>query len=191
MTRRGGERDLDDIARLYGEHVPGSSLKGFGAAFVREYLRTILASERCITVVAEENDRVAAFIMAACDTSGLVRELSRNISLAARALLHPVLALKCLFYLSRYPALPPACGSELLCIAVAPQSRRKGIALGLVRETLQIMEERGIARVRVSTLAGNEAANALLRGLRFEVSDTMRMFGKEMHMHVLDMAGGR
>ena len=180
--------DLKDALRLYTEHMFDSHLSKFGNSFVENYLKIILESKNCVTLVASES-RAIGFIMAAFDSRRLSCELFFNIqipfSCIKRVLAHPGMAFKSLgliFY--PFNAGVRGVNSELLFIAIEPEYRNKDLGANLIKKALDLIKEKGIKEVKVSTLVANEAVNRLLKKLGFELKKNFKLFRKNMYLHV-------
>lgn len=66
--------------------------------------------------------------------------------------------------------------AEVLNLAVAPVSRRKGIAMALLRQVLGILERMGVAEVFLEVRQSNQAALSLYRDLGFRVAGMRRAY---------------
>jgi ribosomal protein S18 acetylase RimI-like enzyme len=188
LIRAAVQEDLKDILYLYTEYMFDSHFSKLGNSFVENYLKVILKSKNCITLVASENHAVG-FIMAAFDCRSLSRELFFNIqillSCIKQVLAHPGLAFKSLgliFY--PFNAGVRDVNSELLFITIEPGHRNKDLGVNLIKKALDLIKERGIREVKVSTLTANEAVNKLLKKLGFELEKTFKLFGKNMYLYV-------
>ena len=62
--------------------------------------------------------------------------------------------------------------AELLTLAVAPDSQRKGLGRSLLADVLTGAREAGAARLFLEVAAGNSAARALYAGAGFQVCGT-------------------
>jgi|GEM_PF-3002138 len=187
LIRIASREDLKDALRLYTEHMFDSHLSRFGNSFVENYLKIILESKNCITLVASES-RTVGFIMAAFDSRKLSCELFFNfqipLSCIKRVLAHPGMAFKSLGLIF-YPFITGVKGinSELLFIAIEPEYRNKDLGANLIKKALDLIKEKGIKEVKVSTLVANEAINRLLKKLGFEPGKTFKLFGKNMYLY--------
>lgn len=179
--------DLDEIFYLYTNYMFDSYLLKFGSSFVKKYLKIIMNSKDCITLVAEK-DHIAGFIMATFNTKKILSELSFNIEMLCvwikQVLVRPSLALESL-ELIFYPLNTSMrnVNAELLFIAIEPTHRKSYLATKLIKEVLSLMRQKGIKKVKVSTLAENEAVNALLKNMGFEVEKTFRFFKKYVYLY--------
>jgi ribosomal protein S18 acetylase RimI-like enzyme len=183
LIREARLRDLDEIQHLYKGHMFDSYLSGFGDSFVKSYLKVILKSENCRTLIAESG-YAAGFITAVFDRRKLLRELFSSagflFSCAKQILIRPVLVLRSMGmipYLFKSPCINDI-KSELLFIAIDPRYRRKGIGTDLIKKSLNLMRENGIKKVMVSAISANEAVNPLLRKLGFQTEKSFKLFEK-------------
>lgn len=181
--------DLDDVVRLYDNYMFDSYLTRFGRAFVKRYLKLMISSKDCITLVAEKiNSETVGFIMATVDTKKIIIKLLFDIGIlgawAREILLHPLSILKGMG-LGLYPFKTYLKGveAEFLFIAVEPGYRKINLGRDLIEKVLTIMNHKGIKKMKVSTLAGNEIVNSLLRKLDFKVERAFMMFGKDMYLY--------
>ena len=180
--------DLDKILHLYMGQMFDSYLSGFGASFVKGFLKVILKSKNCSTLIAE-NDDAFGFIAAVFDRGKLLQEFSSDpefLSLCAiRILTRPVLVLKSISLIRYLFNRPGASGikSELLFIAIDPSYRRIGLGMDLIKKSLNSIKENGLKNVRVSTIAANKAVNLLLKKLGFQLAGTFKLFGKKMYLY--------
>jgi len=172
--------DLDEIFYLYTNYMFDSYLLKFGGPFVKKYLKIIINSKNCVTLVVREN-YIAGFIMATFNSKKILSKLSFNIEMLCvwikQVLVRPSLALESL-ELIFYPLNTSMknVNAELLFIAIEPTHRKRNLSTKLIKEVLNLMRQKGIKKVKVSTLTENEAVNALLKNMGFEVEKTFRLF---------------
>jgi ribosomal protein S18 acetylase RimI-like enzyme len=190
LIKKADPAELDDIFRLYKDHMFDSYLLKFGGVFVKEYLKIILASKNCISFTAkDEEEKIVGFIMSAADRGKVMRELLFNGAFLA-AWLKKILSQPSLSAgsaeLCRYPFIASAKNikAEFLFIAVEPAYRKMNLAANLIKETLSLMNGKGIKKVKVSVIAGNRAVNSLLEKSGFRVEKSFRMFKKKMFLYV-------
>lgn len=179
--------DLEDIFYLYDSYMFDSYLLKFGRTFVKKYLKVIIRSKDCTTLVAGR-DHLAGFIMATFNSKKILSELFFNIEILSAwikgVFLRPVLAFECLGLIS-YPfnTYLKNVNAEFLFIAIEPTYRKRNIATRLIKEVLDLMRQRRIKRVKVTALVRNEAVNRLLAKLGFKVEKTFRLFNKYMYLY--------
>jgi ribosomal protein S18 acetylase RimI-like enzyme len=188
LIRKACLPDLDKIQYLYSGHMFDSYLSGFGDSFVRGYLKVILKSENCFTLIAER-PLAAGFITAVFDREKLLSEMFFSFeflfSCAKQILIRPILVLKSLglipyLFNSTYAN---DIKSELLFIAIDPGYRRRGLGMDLINKALNLMKENGVKKIRVSAIAANQAVNPLLKKLGFQMEKSFKLFGKKMHLY--------
>jgi len=179
--------DFEDIFCLYTNYMFDSYLLKFGSSFVKKYLKIIVNSKNCVTLVAVEN-HIAGFIMAAFNSKKILSELFFNIEILRvwikQVLVRPSLTFESL-ELILYPINPclKNVNAELLFIAIEPTYRKRNLATKLIKEVLSLMRQKGIKKVKVSTIVKNEAVNMLLNKLGFKVEKTFKLFKKYMHLY--------
>ncbi|OGW75970.1 MAG: hypothetical protein A2Z72_04725 [Omnitrophica bacterium RBG_13_46_9] len=187
LIRQACPKDLEDIFRLYNNYMFDSYLKRFGGLFVRRYLKIILGSRYCISLVAAENQTVG-FITATFDSRKLLSELFLDAGMfrlwLERAILHLGLVFKSL-ELVFYPLNTRLkdVNAELLFIAIEPAYRKRNLAISLISEVLASMKKKGVKKVKVSTHIKNAPVNALLGKIGFRVEKTFRLFKKPMCLY--------
>lgn len=179
--------DLDEMARLYSDFMFESFFLKFGSSFVRLYLDGMIRSRNCCALVAGKTV-IAGFIVAALDSGKMLRELlsKKNVAraLLSQCLKHPGTALQGLesFLYPLHTRLKKV-SAELLFIAVDPAFRRRGLARELIQSMLDTLKEKGVRRVKVSTLIRNGPVNALLEKSGFRKRRTFRIFNKDMAVY--------
>lgn len=190
LIKKAAPAELDDVLRLYKDYMFDSYFLKFGNFFVKEYLRIILASKNCISFVAKDEEKnIVGFIMSTVDRGKVMRELffSRAFFIAwlKKILSQPYLAPGSI-ELCCYPFRASAGNikAEFLFIAIEPAYRKMNLAANLIKETLSSMNEKGIKKVKVSTIAENGAVNSLLEKLGFKVKRSFNMFKKKMYLYV-------
>lgn len=190
LIKKAAPAELDDVFQLYKDYMFDSYLLKFGDTFVKEYLRVIIASKNCISFTAKHGEgEIVGFIMSTLDRGKIMRELLFNkVFLAAwlkKILSQPCLALGSI-ELCCYPFRASAGNikAEFLFITVEPAYRKMGLAEDLIKKTLDSMKERGMDKVKVSTIAENKVVNSLLEKLGFRVEKKFSMFRKKMCLYV-------
>lgn len=179
--------DLNSIFYLYTNYMFDSYLLKFGSSFVERYLKVILESKNCITLVAVES-HIAGFIMATFNCKKILCELFFNIEILSswvkQVLARPSMAFKSLglIFYSLNTGIKNV-NTEFLFIAIEPRYRKRDLATNLIKNVLNLMKQNGIKKVKVSTVVDNEAVNALLKKLGFELKKTFRLFNKYMYLY--------
>lgn len=187
LIRKATPDDLKGIFYLYANYMFDSYFLRCGDSFVKEYLKTIINSKDCITLVAE-NSSLIGFIMATFNSGKIFSKLFFNIELlrlwSVQFLRTPCLAFEIL-ELILYPFNTRLVGinAELLFIAIEPVYRKRELATELITQVLNSMKPKNIANVKVSTIADNDAVNALLKKNGFKFRKTFRLFKKYMYLY--------
>jgi ribosomal protein S18 acetylase RimI-like enzyme len=188
LIRQAAPDDLNSIVRFYTDYMFDSYLLKFGSAFINNYLKTILTSKDCITLIADDG-RAVGFIMSTFDCKKTQARLIFNMGIfrewLKKVLRHPGAALESLG-LVFYPFNTQVKGvnAELLFIAIEPSYRNQQLAAKLIKETLALMKQRGVRKVKVSTLVKNGPVNTLLNKMGFKINKTFRLFKKYMYLYV-------
>lgn len=191
LIREACEDDLKGIYRLYADYMFDSSLLRFGRAFVEEYLKVIVRSKGCVTLIAKKGHAVG-FIMVAFNSRKLFLRIFFNRRIIYRwlkqGLTNPKMALGGLESLY-YPARTylERVKAEFLFIAIEPEYRRIGLAARLINEVLSQMSKKEIEKVKVTTLADNNSVNKLLHKLGFKVEKEFKFFKKLMYLHSYEL----
>jgi len=179
--------DLDGIFCLYNDHMFDSYLLRFGKSFVKRYLKIIINSRNCVTLVAKKDDLIG-FIMATYDARRIMFRLFFDIGVLYAwirwAILHPLLMLKCvdsIFY--PFKTRLKDVNSEFLFISIEPPYRKIDLGTELIRRTMNLMDQKGIRKVKVTTIRENEAVNLLLKKLGFKFERTFTLFKKPMCLY--------
>jgi ribosomal protein S18 acetylase RimI-like enzyme len=191
LIRKANLDDIGDILYLYNNYMFDSYLLRFGNSFVKEYLKIIMQSQNCCIFVAVEG-HIVGFIMATFNSRKLLSELFFNIEMLRvwikQILVRPSSAFESL-ELILYPL--NTClkniNAEFLFIAIESAYRNRNIATNLIKEALSLMKQKGIKKVKVSSLVKNEAVNALLKELEFEIKKTFRLFNKYMYLYSYEL----
>lgn len=179
--------DLESIFYLYNNYMFDSYLLKFGSSFVKKYLKIIIESKNCITLVAGENG-LAGFIMAAFNGKKILSRLFFNLGILCfyikQILICPKLILKSLeFILYPFHTYLRNANAELLFISIESAYRKKNLATKLIKEVLSSMGQQGIKKVKVSTIMENEAVNTLLNKLGFKIEKSFRLFRRYMYLY--------
>jgi len=191
LIRKANLDDIGDILYLYNNYMFDSYLLRFGNSFVKEYLKIIMQSQNCCIFVAVE-DHTVGFIMATLNSRKILSELFFNIEMLRiwikQILVRPSSAFESL-ELILYPlnTYLKNINAEFLFIAIESTYRNRNIATNLIKEALSLMKQKGIKKVKVSTLVKNEAVNILLKGLEFEINKIFRLFNKYMYLYTYEL----
>ena len=183
--------DAEDIFRLYNNYMFDSYLLKLGSSFVKKYLKIILRSKYCITLVAVDKE-VIGFIAATLDSGRLLSGLYRNAEIFMEwikgFLRHPGMVLKSL-ELMLYPFNTRVrnVNAEFLFITIEPPYRNKNLGSRLIKEVLALMRQKGIKRAKVSTQVENEPVNTLLKKLGFRIEKRFTLFGKHMYLYSYEL----
>jgi len=191
LIRKASLGDLYDIFPLYTNYMFDSYLLRFGDSFVKKYLKIIMVSPNCCTLVAVEN-HIVGFIMVTFNSRKMLSESFFNIGmlcgLIKQILLHPRFIFESLeLILYPFNTCLKDVNAEFLFIAIEPAYRNKGLATTLIKEALNLIRQQGIKKAKVSTLVKNEAVNVLLGKLGFEMKKTFRLFKKYMYLYSYEM----
>jgi len=191
LIRKAALSDLDGIFYLYANYMFDSYLLKFGGSLVKKYLEIIISSRDCVTLVAEDNN-VIGFIMATFNSKKILSQLFFNIDML-RLWGIQVLSRPCLTFASLELLLYPFKASlrdidaELLFIAILPDYRKQGFASNLIAQVLDLMRQKNMAKVKVSTLAENRVVNTLLLKEGFRVERGFRLLKKHIYLYSFDL----
>ncbi len=191
IIRLASDADFDIIVWFYINHMFDSYLLRFGYNFVRQYLRIIVKSKNCISLVAEDNG-IVGFIMAALNSRKLFMELILDWKLflcyLMQLFIRPVCFLQALgliFY--PFKAYIRKINAELLFISISPEARRKKIAGDLIISVFDIMKQNNTKKVQVSTSNKNVAINSLLKKMGFKQEKVFSLFKKPMYLYSYEL----
>lgn len=184
--------DLDEIFRLYSKFMFDPYLLKFGSPFVKKYLKIIIESKNCLTLVAV-NEKPVGFIMAAFDDRKMFFELISNIEImyiwVSQILAHPSIAFGSLELATySFKTRMRNVNEEFLFIAIDPAYQKKTIATNLINQALDVMRLNGITKVKVTTLVKNDAINALLKKIGFKIEKTFKLFRRNMYLYSYSLA---
>lgn len=191
LIREATPDDSKGIFDLYSNYMFDSSFLKFGSSFVEKYLKAILKSKNCVTLVAAEG-YIVGFIMATFNCKNLFYELFFNIEILSswikQVFVRPGTALKILnFILYPLNTAIKNVNAEFLFIAIEPEYRKRNLGTDLIKKVLYLMQQNGIKKAKVSTLVSNEAVNALLKKLGFKLRKTFRLFKKDMYLYEYEL----
>lgn len=191
LIREATPDDLKSIFYLYSNYMFDSYLLKFGSSFVKKYLKVILKSKNCVTLVVVES-HIVGFIMATLNCKKLLYELFFNIEILSswikQVLARSGMAFKSLgliLYLLNTSI--KNVNTEFLFIAIEPAYRKREVGTNLIKRVLNLMKQNGIKKVKVSTLVSNESVNALLKKLGFELKKTFKLLKKHMYLYVYEL----
>jgi len=192
LIRKATLDDLEGIFYLYANYMFDSYSLKFGDSFVKEYLKIIINSRDCITLVVE-NSSLIGFIMATFSSEKILSKLFFNIELlrlwVVQFLRTPCLAFEILeLILYPYKCRLKDTDAELLFIAIEPAYRKRELATELITQVLNLMRQKNIANVKVSAIVRNEAVNGLLKKNGFEVRKKIRLFKKYMYLYSFNVS---
>jgi ribosomal protein S18 acetylase RimI-like enzyme len=183
-VRRTERRDAAALAELHAAFVPNSLWAELGPGFLRALYAALADDPRFVSFVDERPDGIGGFVAGSTDTGALLRGVARRsaapLALALALGLRPR-HLRRLLGTARYPSARGAvdAGESLFC-AVRPELRRQGVAARLHHALEEVLRERGIDRVVVTTEATNAAAQAHLAALGFHREGAFTFYGKPM-----------
>lgn len=191
IIRKANLDDLGGIFYLYTNYMFDSYLLRFRDSFIKKYLKIILKSQHCSTLVAVDN-HIVGFIMVTFNSRKILSEFFFNIEMLCmwikQILIHPSFAfesLELMFY--PFNTHLKNVNAEFLFIAIEPIYRNRDLATKLIKEALSLMRQKGIKSIKVSTLVKNEAINSLLKKLGFEIKKTFRLFKKYMYLYSYEL----
>lgn len=189
-------RDLDRITAVHLASFPGFFLSCLGPRFLRLLYAEILASEKGVLVVAEENGTVVGLAGGTTEQAGFYRSLLRRrligFALAAlpAALRRPLIVPR----LARALRRPAESGSAssaacLMSLAVDPGASRKGVGARLVTAFCDELRRRGSHDVCLTTDAdGNEAVNRFYERNGFRIAQRLTTpEGRALNEYVRDL----
>jgi ribosomal protein S18 acetylase RimI-like enzyme len=186
LIRKAEIKDFDSIYFLYSNYMFDSYLLRFDSNFVKKYLKAIIKSENCITLVAEKND-IVGFIMALYRSKRFALEFLLKLFSSLyflEVIKHPAiiflyLELLTYFFKTRIKDTD----SELLFISIEPSERRKGLAKMLIRKTLSLLFEKEVKKVKVTTKVENYPVNRLLVKLGFKREKVFYFLKDKMYLY--------
>jgi ribosomal protein S18 acetylase RimI-like enzyme len=187
-------KHAEQIARLHIEGISTGFISSLGIDFVTALYEAIIQDKASFGFVTED-DKVLGFVAFTTNLGKLYKSVILKKGLRfAFILAGKMLSLQrikkvfeTLFYPSRIKKmnLPSA---ELLSIVVAPQARRKGIAMQLVRKGLRCYQKGGIDKVKVLVGADNEPANKLYLKCGFKLARQIDNHGIRSNIYVATTA---
>lgn len=192
MIRRIETTDLGRITKLYYSNIKESFFSMFGMDFLSLLLEAILTSEFTIGYVLELNQEVEGFIIGTTDTSKLFRNVfckkwSNLLSKVFVAILRKPAIFKHVFDSFNYSAKTHIedTKAELLFIAIESEYRDQDFGKMLINRTLQEIRNKGIGKVKVSTLNSNKVVNKMLENFGVKLEKEFKFYEKEMNLYTL------
>jgi len=192
MIRRIEPTDIGRITELYYSNIKESFFSVFGKDFLRLVLEAMVTSEFTIGYVLELNSDVEGFIIGTTDTPKLFRNVLYK--------KWPKLLLNVFVVVLRKPAIfkhvldsfnysdkthIEDTEAELLFIAIESEYRNQDFGKMLINGALQEIKNRGIEKVKVSTLNSNEVVNKMLENFGVKLEKEFRFYEKEMNLYTL------
>jgi len=187
--------DVDDLARIHADSLPGDFLVRLGPAFLKHILfPSLLAAPNTCVYVAERVDGgcgiapagVAGLLVTRTALAGVLGDILRCRPLCFAVVAsvaitrHPSLLAGVAGVLSqlRTRGSMPSDGrtAELFLMAVDPKARRQGAGRALIRHSAEDLWRIGILSYRVLLHAENAAADSLYRNAGF-VERCVHQFG--------------
>ena len=193
MIRKIEPTDIGRITELYYSNIKESFFSMFGKDFLRLVLEAMLTCEFTIGYVLELNRNVEGFIIGTTDTPKLFRnvlykkwsKLLLNVFVVLRkpAIFKQVLDS---FNYSDKTHIEDT-EAELLFIAIESGYRNKDFGKMLINRALQEIKNRGIEKVKVSTLNSNEVVNKMLENFGVKLEKEFKFYGKKMKLYTLEL----
>lgn len=181
--------DIDQVARLHSEELPGF-LSELGEGFLKKFYKSSLSIPEMFTIVEAQNGQVLGFVTGAVRTKSLNKKIifkdmaGFGISLLRYFITHPSGIFR-IFKIFTYPGFSDD-GPEILTIAVAKKWQGKGIGRKLFQEIAREFQKKGIRSFRISVyerLPANEFYKKI--GLRLEKQ--FDFMGKKMNYYRYDL----
>jgi ribosomal protein S18 acetylase RimI-like enzyme len=177
-VRTGNEADARTAATLHASEISEGFLPTLGRPFLTRLYRRVVRSSQSFLLIAEDGGAAVGFIAGTEDVRALYRSflLRDGVVATIGALPRVARSWRRVLETLRYPSdahppehgveagLPPA---ELLAIAVAPQSRGRGVGRALVEAFTTELVRRDVRAARVVVGADNDAAIRLYEACGF------------------------
>lgn len=185
------KRHAAAAAALHAKGISTGFLSSLGQRFLRQIYAAIPSCPAGFGYVWEEPDgRILGFIACAESTGRVYKQalVRRGFWMAlvlARFVVRPSVVRRLIETL-RYSAqvgakLPPA---EVLSIAVAEETRGKGIGKAIIAAAMEAYRRRGIREIKVAVGADNLAANEFYKRSGFVLTLTRQHHGLPMNVYV-------
>lgn len=183
--------DIEDILFLYEKYMFDSYFLKLGRAFVKKYLQIILESDAGISLVAKDK-KTAGFIMASVNSKKIFLKILCNAEMwgimIKQFVMQPIQTLGIFSFFSYISKTSiKNIEAELLFISIDPDYRRKKLGTELIQEVLKKIEQKGIKRIKVTSLEQNKAVIRMLEILDFKKERKFRALGKDMYLFVKDV----
>jgi glycosyltransferase involved in cell wall biosynthesis/ribosomal protein S18 acetylase RimI-like enzyme len=185
-VRRARRADAEAMARIHREALPTAFLPSLGLPFLTRLYRALAQDRDGVALVAEKGHGVVGFATGVTSVKGFYRRfflrhgVPAAVSIVPQVLKRPGILAHAL-ETARYPegvdGLPE---SELLSIAVRPDSASKGAGRMLAEGILGGLARRGAERVKVVVAVENEGANRFYERLGFRLATQIRVHKDEV-----------
>lgn len=177
--RRATDRDVPYLARLHMEAIESGFLPQLGSGFMERLYAAMVEWEGAEIFVADAGWRVVGFVAGVTDVGAFYKHFIRHHAFAAGLAAAPRLVrpsiLRRAWETLGYGGDHDDVRAELLAMGVAPEARRRGLALGLGAMLLDALEERGEPKVKVVVGSDNNAAIAAYERMGFSASGTIEV----------------
>lgn len=186
MLRMMEFHDIDQVARLHSEELPGF-LSELGEAFLKKFYKSSLSIPEMITIVEAQNGQVLGFVTGAVRTKSLNKKIifkdmtGFGISLLRYFITHPSRIFR-IFKIFTYPGFSDD-GPEILTIAVAKKWQGKGIGRKLFQEIAREFQKKGIRSFRVSVY-DRLASNRFYRKIGCSFEKSFEFLGEKMNYYI-------
>jgi ribosomal protein S18 acetylase RimI-like enzyme len=185
------EREAQEVAELHIKGINTGFISSLGIDFVTVLYEAIANSKDNFGLIARQNNRVLGFVAFTANLDKLYKSIILKkgwrfvLLLAGKmfCLKRIKKVLETLFYPRRIRKmnLPDA---EILSIVIAPESRKKGLAIRLIKKGLAECTKRKIKKIKVLVGAGNEPANKLYLTCGFELVGQIDSHGVLSNIYV-------
>jgi GNAT superfamily N-acetyltransferase len=144
--------DLDLVARMHVEALPGSLVSMIGARYARAFYRYVARSADEIVLLHRDGRALIAACIASLHPETLARRLVVHTSLALHAMLavHR-LPLRAMLASARTPSPPTRRGPEILLVFTVPAARSTGLGAQLLARCEAYLATRGHTQLLVKT----------------------------------------
>ncbi len=181
--RRATDRDVPYLARLHMEAISTGFLPRLGSGFMERLYAAMLDWEGAEIFVADGVWRVVGFVAGVTDVGAFYKHFVRHHGIgagvsAAPRLVRPAIMRRAWETLT-YGGEHDDVRAELLAMAVAPEARRRGLALALGDRLLTTLAERGESRVKVVVGSDNDAAISAYERMGFAKSGSVEVHAGE------------
>lgn len=181
--RRATDRDVPYLARLHMEAISTGFLPRLGSGFMERLYAAMLEWEGAEVFVADGTWRIVGFVAGVTDVGAFYKHFIRHHGAAAGLSAIPKLVrpsiMRRAWETLTYGGEHDEARAELLAMAVAPEARRRGLALALGERLLDALSARGEQRVKVVVGADNDAAIAAYERMGFAKSGSVEVHAGE------------